>query len=222
MTLINELFHALWHQDFQFLVEQKLIWAIYVILFVVIFLENGLLPASFLPGDSLLLLAGTLIANHTMHFALTLLVLTVAAALGCWLSFVQGRWLGNTGVVQHWLEQLPEQYHQRAENLFIKHGLAALLIARFLAFVRTLLPTIAGLSGLDSKKFQIFNWLSGAIWVSCIVTLGYFLALTPIFKHYEKQAMELLMILPVALLVIGLSGAIIVVVKKRLAKSNGK
>ena len=220
MALINELFHALWQQDFQFLVEQKLIWAIYVILFVVIFLENGLLPASFLPGDSLLLLAGTLIANETMHFVLTLIVLIVAAALGCWLSFLQGRWLGNTKVVQHWLDQLPEQYHQKAENLFLKHGLAALLIARFLAFVRTLLPTIAGLSGLSSGRFQFFNWLSAVMWVTCIVTLGYFVALTPIFKHYEKQAMEMLMILPVALLVIGLTGAIIVVVRKRMSKSK--
>lgn len=215
MTSITELFQALWHQDFHILVEQHLIWAIYLILFVVIFLENGLIPASFLPGDSLLLLAGTLVANDTLHYALTLFILIVAAALGCWLSFLQGRWLGNTNVVRHWLAQLPIQYHQKAETLFLRHGLAALLIARFLAFVRTLLPTIAGLSGLSEKKFQIFNWLSAVIWVACIVTLGYILALTPVFKHYEKQAMELLMILPVALLVIGLTGAIIVVIKKR-------
>lgn len=220
MASMTEIFQALWQQDFHILVEQQLIWVIYVILFVVIFLENGLLPASFLPGDSLLLLTGTLIANDTMHYLLTLLVLIVAAGLGCWLSFWQGRWLGNTKIVRHWLAQLPIQYHQKAETLFLRHGLAALLIARFLAFVRTLLPTIAGLSGLSSNRFQIFNWLSAVIWVTCIVTLGYVLALTPLFKHYEKQAMEFLMILPVALLVIGLFGAIIVVIRKRKSKNS--
>lgn len=218
--MIHEFFQALWQQDFQALVDQKLIWAIYVILFVVIFLENGLLPTSFLPGDSLLLLTGSLIANQTLHYPLTLLILTLAAGLGCWLSFFQGRWLGNTRVVQDWLSHLPEHYHQRSEQLFIRHGLAALLIARFLAFVRTLLPTIAGLSKLENRKFQIFNWISAFIWVASIVSLGYFLALTPIFKHYEKQAMEFLMILPVALLVIGLLSALIVYLKKRSANKK--
>ena len=215
--MIHKFFHALWQQDFQTLIDQKLIWIIYAIIFVVIFLENGLLPASFLPGDSLLLLTGSLIANQTMHYPLTLAVLTAAAGLGCWLSFWQGRWLGNTQVVQNWLSHLPEHYHQRAEQLFIRHGLAALLVARFLAFIRTILPTIAGLSKLENKKFQIFNWLSAFIWVTSVISLGYCLALTPLFKHYEKQAMELLMILPVALLVLGLGGALIVVLKKRFS-----
>lgn len=218
--MIHEFFQAFWQQDFQTLIDQKLIWAIYAILFVVIFLENGLLPASFLPGDSLLLLTGSLIANQTLHYPLTLLILTIAAGLGCWLSFLQGRWLGNTHVVQNWLSHLPEQYHQRSEQLFVRHGLAALLIARFLAFVRTLLPTIAGLSKLENKKFHIFNWLSGFIWVASIVSLGYFLALTPIFKHHEKQAMEFLMLLPVALLIIGLISALVVYFKKRVMKKK--
>ncbi|VFS58101.1 Inner membrane protein YqjA [Leminorella grimontii] len=58
------------------------------------------------------------------------------------------------------MAKIPAHYHQRAHNLFHQHGFFALLIGRFLAFVRTLLPTIAGLSALDGKRFQIFNWLS--------------------------------------------------------------
>ena len=117
-------------------------------------MENGLLPASFLPGDSLLLLSGALIAKGVMGFAPTLLILTAAAGLGCWLSYIRGRWLGHTGTVKGWLLQLPAQYHQRAHNLFNRHGLTALLIGRFLGFVRTLLPTMAGISGLNSSRFR--------------------------------------------------------------------
>ena len=76
--------------------------------------ENGLLPASFLPGDSLLLLAGAMIAKGVMDFIPTIVILTAAASPGCWLSYLQGRWLGNTRLVKSWLMHLPAQYHQRA------------------------------------------------------------------------------------------------------------
>ncbi len=120
------------------------------------------------------------------------------------MSYIQGRWLGNTRIVQNWLSHLPAHYHQRAHHLFHKHGLSALLIGRFIAFVRTLLPTIAGLSGLSSTRFQFFNWMSGLLWVLILTTLGYALGKTPVFMKYEDQLMSCLMLLPVVLLVFGL------------------
>ncbi len=107
-----------------------------------------------LPGDSLLLLAGALIAKGVMDFVPTLAILTAAASLGCWLSYLQGRWLGNTETVKGWLAHLPQKYHQRATCMFDKHGLLALLAGRFLAFVRTLLPTMAGISGSPTAAFS--------------------------------------------------------------------
>lgn len=219
MELIKELFYALWQQDLQMLANSSLIWAIYAMLFVIIFLENGLLPASFLPGDSLLLLSGALAATGTLHFFVSLLVLTAAAGLGCWVSYLQGRWLGNTRTVQRWMSHLPGHYHQRVQYLFTHHGLAALVIARFLAFIRTLLPTIAGLSSLNPIRFQIFNWLSALLWVGSISGLGYGFSLTPFFKHHERGVMMTLFILPMILLVFGLLGSLIVVWRKK-KKSN--
>ena len=216
MSVFLDLFNALSQQDFQVLARKELMWALYTILFLVIFLENGLLPASFLPGDSLVLLTGTLIAQGALHYPGVLLVLTVASALGGWLSFAQGRWLGNTKLVQGWLEQLPPHYHQRAELLFNRHGLSALLVARFLAFIRTIMPLIAGLSTLQNRRFQLFNWLSGFIWISSIVTVGYLLASTPLFRHYEHYIMQFLMLLPRVLLISGGAGAVFVVVRKKL------
>ncbi len=223
MELVRELFTALWHQDYVTLSNPSLIWAIYIMLFTILFLENGVLPAAFLPGDSLLILVGVLIAKGTMNYPLTIVVLTAGASLGCWIGYIQGKWLGNTRIVKGWLSHLPEHYHQRAHGLFHRHGLAALLIGRFLAFVRTLLPMIAGLAGLKDSRFQIFNWLSGLLWVLILTSLGYGFGKSPIFLQYEHRIMNILMLIPVGLLLIGLVGSIFVVMKKKMtSKKNNK
>ncbi|CAI2458663.1 Inner membrane protein YghB [Serratia proteamaculans] len=220
MDVLREIVHALWQQDFIALADPSVIWVVYAVLFTTLFLENGLLPASFLPGDSLLLLSGALIAKGVMAFMPTLIILTVAASLGCWLSYLQGRWLGHTNLVKGWLLQLPAQYHQRAHNLFNRHGLMALVIGRFLSFVRTLLPTMAGISGLNSTRFQLFNWLSAVVWVGSVVGLGYAFSQIPLVKRYESQVMTGLMILPLLLLLVGLLGAMLVIWRKKRAASS--
>ncbi len=222
MDIIKELLHALWQQDYETLANPSLVWAIYILLFVILFLENGLLPAAFLPGDSLLILVGVLIAKGAMSFPVTLVVLTTAASLGCWVSYIQGRWLGNTKIEQSWLSHLPAHYHTRAHNLFHRHGLSALLVGRFLAFVRTLLPTIAGLSGLSNTRFQFFNWVSGLLWVLILTTLGFALGKTPVFRKYEDEVMFFLMLLPLALLVIGLFGSLYVLWRKKQTQKSDK
>jgi membrane protein DedA with SNARE-associated domain len=222
MEIINSLMHALWQQDYQTLANPSLIWTLYIVLFMIIFLENGLLPAAFLPGDSLLILVGVLAAKGAINFPLIVVLLTTAASLGCWLSYIQGKWLGNTHVVQGWLSHLPVQYHQRAHQLFHRHGLSALLLGRFIAFVRTLLPTIAGISGLSNTRFQFFNWVSGLLWVLILTSIGYVLGKTPLFKRYEDQLMLCLMLLPLLLLVVGLVGSLAVLWKKKKADRLAK
>ena len=107
MAVIQDIIAALWQHDFAALADPHVVGIVYLVMFATLFLENGLLPASFLPGDSLLLLAGALIGKGVMDFAPTMVILTSAASLGCWLSYLQGRWLGNTRVVKSWLAQLP-------------------------------------------------------------------------------------------------------------------
>ncbi|MFK3663194.1 DedA family general envelope maintenance protein YghB [Scandinavium sp. NPDC088450] len=215
MVVIQEIVAALWQHDFTALADPHVVGVVYLVMFATLFLENGLLPASFLPGDSLLLLAGALIAKGVMGFMPTLIILTAAASLGCWLSYIQGRWLGNTKMVKGWLAQLPVKYHERATCMFDRHGLLALLAGRFLAFVRTLLPTMAGISGLSNRRFQFFNWLSAVLWVGVVTSFGYALSMIPFVKRHEDQVMTFLMILPIFLLVCGLLGTVIVVIKKK-------
>ncbi|EIC82264.1 DedA family protein [Serratia sp. M24T3] len=215
MAVFTQILHALWQHDFSVLANPNVLWVVYAVLFTTLLLENGLLPASFLPGDSLLLLTGALVAKGVMSMLPTLIILVVASSLGCWLSYLQGRWLGHTRIVKGWLLHLPAHYHERAHILFTKHGLAALLAGRFLAFVRTLLPTIAGISGLDNARFQLFNWLSALLWVGVIMGMGYALCQIPLVQRHEDKVMAGLMILPALLLVTGLAGALLVIWKNR-------
>lgn len=205
MEKVITLYNAFVNMDVVTLSDPSLLWVLYGMLFVIILLENGILPAAFLPGDSLLLFTGILISQDVFHFGLINIILIAGAALGTWLGYIQGRWLGNTRIVKNWMAHLPEKYHQKTEILFQKYGLQALFIGRFIAFVRTLLPMMAGLStGLNSKKFHLYNWISATLWISLIVTIGYLFGLSPIFKTYEKQIMTLMMLIQGYLLVMGL------------------
>ena len=101
MEIISSLIDALWQQDYKTLADPSLVWALYLILFMIIFLENGLLPAAFLPGDSLLILVGVLIAKDAMNFR-SHFPAHHRRQLGCWLSYVQGK-AGEYAIVQSWL-----------------------------------------------------------------------------------------------------------------------
>ncbi len=121
-----------------------------------------------------------------------------------------GEYESCTGVAVPSASPLPSTRSQS----FHRHGLSALLVGRFLAFVRTLLPTIAGLSGLDNARFQFFNWMSGLLWVLILTTMGFAFGKTPVFLRYEDEVMFVLMLLPLALLVIGLFGSLYVLWRK--------
>ncbi|MCC8367390.1 MULTISPECIES: DedA family protein [Xenorhabdus] len=220
METLSGIVQALWQHDFTLLANPDVIWIIYGVIFVTLVLENGLLPAAFLPGDTLLILTGALIAKGVMGFVPTVILLTIAASLGCWLGYLQGRWLGHTRMIKNWLAQLPAEQRQRANVLFAKHGLTALLIGRFLAFIRTLLPTFAGISGLNSKRFQFFNWLSGFLWVIIIVSFGYALNQIPFVKAHQDLVMNILMILPVILLISGLGASLLMYWRHKKASSH--
>ncbi|QKJ50398.1 DedA family protein [Providencia rettgeri] len=219
MELVKELFFALWHQDYVTLSNPALVWSIYFMLFAILFLENGVLPAAFLPGDSLLILVGVLIAKGTLSYPLTIAILTAGASLGCWVGYIQGRWLGNTRLVKGWLAHLPEHYHQRAYGLFHRHT-RCIISLPFFSLRQNIITHHRGLAGLQNYRFQVFNWLSGLLWVLILTAIGYGFGKSPIFLQYEHHIMNVLMLIPVGLLIIGLIGSIAVVVKKKLSSKK--
>jgi len=106
METIITLYNAFLAMNLEVLRDPKVLWALYAMLFVILLLESGILPAAFLPGDSLLFLTGVLISLDIFHFGLINVVLIAGAALGTWLGYIQGRWLGNTKIVKNWMAQV--------------------------------------------------------------------------------------------------------------------
>ncbi|QOI10794.1 DedA family protein [Blochmannia endosymbiont of Colobopsis nipponica] len=205
MSVLKDLLYAFWQQNFEIFSDFNLSFCVYLFVFVILFLENGLLFAAFLPGDSLLFFIGVLIAKGVLSFPITLGVLTVAVSLGSWISYLQGRLLGNTRLGNNcWFAKFSKYYHHRACLMFRRHGLSALIIGRFVAFIRTLLPIVIAFSGLDSVRFHFFSCISAFLWVFIIVLLGFILGNTAFFQFHEQKLMCCLMLLPIMLLTVGL------------------
>lgn len=182
MDILKELLNIIWQNNLTLFPNLRLVLAIYSLVFIILFLENAILPAFFLPGDSLLIILGVLIAKGILNFTATLGILTVAAGLGSWMSYLQGRFLENNKTVKRWLSFIPNKSYQRANRMIHKHGwLSALFIGRFIVFIRTVLPTIAGVSGLSFFRFQLFNWISSFVWVFILIGLGVFLERSEFF-----------------------------------------
>ncbi|EXI85461.1 MAG: Inner membrane protein YqjA [Candidatus Accumulibacter regalis] len=154
------------------LVQQYGQW-IYVILFVIIFSETGFVVTPFLPGDSLLFVAGALAAVGGMDLGVLMAVLMAAAILGNTLNYQIGRYLGPK--VFHW-EQT--RFFNRAaldktHAFYEKHGGKTLVISRFLPLFRTFAPFVAGIGAMTYARFTFFNLVGGISWVGSLTLAGY-------------------------------------------------
>lgn len=154
---------------------EKLILSIYLLVPIILFLEHAILLAFFLPGDSLLIILGILISKGTLNFFIILSSVTIAVSLGSWMSYLQGKFLKNKKILQLLISYFPKRSYKKAQIMLNKHGLFALFIGRFIIFIRTALPTIAGISGLNAFRFQLFNWVSSLIWVLILMIIGFYL-----------------------------------------------
>lgn len=214
MKNFKEIIIALIYYDFDKLKNTKIVWMIYLTLFIIIFLENGIIFAAFLPGDTLIILSGTLATKGILSFYLIFFTLTIAASLGCWLGFYQGRYLKKTNLTKLWIKKIPEKYYIKTNQLFKKKGLYALIIARFLVFSRTIMPIIIGLSVLNHKNFQILNWISSIIWIGSILLISYLINQIPFIKNYENLIFNFLFFLPIIFIFIGLLFLFLNIIKK--------
>lgn len=171
-----ELFKHLFHLDFNWVFDHYRD-SIYVVLFVVIFVETGLIIMPFLPGDSLLFMAGMFAANGKLDLAFILGSLAFAAVLGDNVNYWIGRKLG-LGVFEWKIRgrQLVKQsYLTKTEQFFEKRGVAAIIMARFVPIVRTFTPFAAGIGKMKYRTFLIYDIIGGVLWITSMTLAGYFL-----------------------------------------------
>jgi len=156
----------------------------YGLLFAIIFGETGLVIAPFLPGDSLLFAVGALAASQpdSLSIAVLLPLLIVAAIIGDAVNYAIGKWVGpqifrrETG----WL--LNKNHLLRAQAFYDKHGAKAIVLARFLPILRTFAPFVAGIGGMQYRRFWLYNVVGGVAWVSLFLIGGYAFGTRPFVK----------------------------------------
>lgn len=171
-----ELFKHILHLDFDWLFANYGT-AIYVVLFLVIFIETGLVAMPFLPGDSLLFTAGLFARTGHLNMAYLLILLFVAAVVGDNCNYWIGRKIGlKVFHLKFNGKVLVKQKHLDATHAFFeKHGTKAIIMARFVPFVRTFAPFAAGVGEMSYKKYLMFDVLGGALWIGSLLTAGYLL-----------------------------------------------
>ena len=160
------------------------VW-VYLILFVIIFAETGLVVTPFLPGDSLLFAAGALSAvdtSGTLSAPLVSLVLVIAAVAGNTTNYHAGRWIGPQAFSGKY-RFLKVEYLHRTEAFFAKYGSMTIVMSRFVPIIRTCAPFVAGIGRMPYARFQAYNLMGGIGWVLICVWAGYFFGNIPLVKN---------------------------------------
>lgn len=154
----------------------------YVILFVIIFIETGLVVTPFLPGDSLLFAAGALAALGLIQISWVVGILILAAVLGDTVNYGIGRFLGKK-IVEGRKPLIKKRHVKRTENFYEKYGGKTIILARFVPIIRTIAPFVAGIGKMSYGNFIIYNVVGGLAWVSLFSFLGYFFGSIPAVKN---------------------------------------
>lgn len=171
-----ELFKHIIHLDFEWLFQQYGT-AVYIILFLVIFIETGVVVFPFLPGDSLLFTAGLFARAGYLEISYLVLLLFIAAVLGDNSNYWIGRTIGLkvTRLKFRKKDLVKKEYLNKTHSFYEKYGVKTIIMARFVPIVRTFAPFVAGLAEMNYKKFLLFDIFGGALWISSMSFAGYFL-----------------------------------------------
>jgi len=191
-----ELFKHILHLDFEWLFANYGT-AIYIVLFLVIFIETGLVAMPFLPGDSLLFTAGLFARAGLLDMSYLLILLFIAAVLGDNCNYWIGRKIG-VRIFSIKLQGKPlvrKEYLDKTQVFFGTYGTKAIIMARFVPFIRTFAPFAAGVAEMDYKKFFSFDVLGGVLWVGSLTTAGYLLGEVEfIRKHIDLVCLGIIFI----------------------------
>lgn len=197
--------------DFVFRVDRHLMefvqlyghW-VYVLLFAIIFIETGVVVMPFLPGDSLLFVVGALCGLGMMSLSLTIGLLVAAAVAGNQCNYTIGRWFGPKVFGWEHSRWFNKRAFDRAHAFYEEHGGITLIAARFMPFVRTFAPFVAGVAQMTRRKFVFYDVTGAVLWVGGLVTAGYFFGNLPWVKANLSLIIWALIIGPGVLVLLSL------------------
>ena len=155
---------------------------LYALLFAIIFAETGLVVFPFLPGDSILFIAGTVIAAASLNVHLLVLLLIVAAVLGDSLNYAIGHYIGPRIFHRPDSRWFRQEHLRRTQAFYDKYGGVTIIIGRFVPIIRTFAPFLAGVAGMSYQRFLSYNVIGGIAWVALLVYAGYLFGNIPWVK----------------------------------------
>jgi membrane-associated protein len=185
---------------------------IYLLLFAIVFCETGLVVTPFLPGDSLLFVAGTLAGAGSLDVHLLVVLLIAAAILGDSLNYAIGRWIGPRVFRYEDSWFFKKAYVERTHRYFERYGGRTIVIARFVPIIRTYAPFVAGIGGMEYRRFLSFNVAGAVLWVASITYAGFLFGNIPLVKNN-------LTLVILAIIALSISPAIIEVLRHRLKRA---
>jgi membrane-associated protein len=185
LEIIRNIIDFILHIDYHLveIVRDYQAWT-YLIIFLIIFAETGLVITPFLPGDSLLFAAAALIAkgNTGLNIFLMAFLLCIAAVLGNTVNYYMGRSFGSK-VFKPQNRILKLDYYLKTQAFFNKHGAKAVIFSRFLPIFRTVAPFVAGVGGMPIARYTVYNLIGGISWVISFLGLGYIFGNIPVIKQ---------------------------------------
>ena len=155
----------------------------YLILFLIVFAETGFVITPFLPGDSLLFVAGAFAASGSLNLSIILLTLAAAAILGDSLNYQIGHFIGPSVFKKENARFLNQEQLEKTEKFYLKHGGKTIIIARFMPVIRTFAPFVAGVGTMSYWRFLTYNVIGGLAWVVVVVFGGYFFGNLPVVRN---------------------------------------
>ncbi len=170
---------------------------IYLILFLIVFCETGLVVTPFLPGDSLLFVAGAIAAAGGMNIHLLVVLLIIAAILGDAVNYSIGHYIGPRVLKDRNSRWLNPKHLERAHEFYERHGGKTIIIARFVPIVRTYAPFVAGAASMPYPRFALYNVTGAIIWVVSLGYAGYFFGNIPLIKDNLTVVIIVIIILSI-------------------------
>jgi membrane-associated protein len=155
---------------------------LYGMLFLVIFVETGLVVFPFLPGDSILFIAGTVVATAGLDIHILVVVLTAAAVLGDTVNYSVGHYIGPRVFDEPDSRWFKQAHLRRTQDFYDKYGGVTIIIGRFVPIIRTFAPFLAGVAGMTYRRFICFNVIGGVLWITSLVYAGYLFGNIPWVK----------------------------------------
>lgn len=184
--LVDFILHIEVHLDY--LIQTYQIWT-YLILFLIIFCETGVVVMPFLPGDSLLFAIGAFAARGSFDFWGISLALLAAAIIGDSLNYTIGKYVGPKVFYKSESRFFNKSHLLKAQAFYEKYGAKTIIIARFIPIVRTFAPFVAGIGEMKYKKFMTYNVVGAVLWIFIFIPLGYFFGNLPFIQKNFKLVM---------------------------------